>query len=368
MKALVVTPSYPRYVGDYHGGFIQSLCYRLAKHVTVTVLAPRTRTQSNIAEPFKVLRFPYMPLRNMEYIAEVTLKGAPLLHLAELPPYLVMAYLHSYGIEADLVNTHLAIPLGVVNSFNLKKVPRVVTCHGSDCSLPLRSGVYLPFTRLALRKADRVIAVSEYVRKLAVKLGADSEKTRRVYLGVDVKRFKPKKSERDVPTIGTLGRMVTEKNIEDILLAFEQIRKSRDLKLIIGGDGPNLKALKWLAKQREIEGVSFLGRVKRPEDFYRLCDVFVLSSTSEGLSSSLQEAMASGCVPVAVKGYGCPEVIEEGVNGFLYKPRDIRQLIKSILSALDNPWMRNTARRTIVSDFNADKNVLEYLNVYREVA
>lgn len=364
----MVTPCYPRFVGDYHGGFIQSLCHRLAKHVEVTVLSPRTRTLSEIGEPFKVYRFPYMPLRNMEYIAEVTLKEAPLLHIAELPPYLFMAYLQSIGFKVDLVNTHLAIPLGVVTSFHPRRVPRVVTCHGSDCSLPIRKGIYHPFTRLALRKSDRIIVVSDYVKKLAVRLGADPSKTRRVYLGVDVKRFSPKKVEHEVQTIGTLGRMVKEKNVEDILLAFEQLRKGRDLRLLVGGDGPNLQSLRRLARNKGISGVYFLGKVSKPEDFYRRCDVFVLSSTSEGLSSSLQEAMASGCVPVAVNGYGCPEVVEDGVNGLLYRPRDVSNLVKSIGVALDNQLMGSAARKTIVNDFNADKNVESYLGVYHEVA
>jgi hypothetical protein len=137
LRALIVTPSYPRFEGDYHGGFIQNLCRRLAEHVDLTVLAPRTRTLNQPKEKFKVLRFPYMPLKRMEFVAEITLKGAPPINIVELPPYLFSAYFHTLKEkQVDLVNTHLAIPLGFITSLNPIRVPKVVTCHGSDSICP----------------------------------------------------------------------------------------------------------------------------------------------------------------------------------------------------------------------------------------
>jgi glycosyltransferase involved in cell wall biosynthesis len=225
----------------------------------------------------------------------------------------------------------------------------------------------MPFTKFALRKADRVIAVSEYIRKLTIRIGAEPKKTRKVYLGVDVERFKPIKRMHKRQTIGTLGRIVKEKNVEDIILAFKQISKHRDVKLLIGGDGPNINSLKRMAESMQLRDIHFLGRIKDPSDFYKRCDVFVLASTREGLSTSLQEAMASGCVPVAVRGCGCPELIRDEVNGFMYVPRNVKQLTLRIESALENPKMGLMARRTILDSFNAETNSLKYLDVYFEL-
>ena len=64
MKVLTVTPSYPRFKGDYHGRFIQDLCCKLAENgIDVEVLAPRSRSCRSYASGFKVRRFPFLPSR-----------------------------------------------------------------------------------------------------------------------------------------------------------------------------------------------------------------------------------------------------------------------------------------------------------------
>jgi len=133
MRALAVTPSYPRFPGDYHGAFIHDLCTRIAdRGVDLKVLAPRTRTLKPIQTNHPVRRFPYLPSQWMELIPERTLKNAPLGHLVQLPPYLASALLHVASEATDLVHAHLAIPLGFIASMNPRGAPLLVTCHGSD--------------------------------------------------------------------------------------------------------------------------------------------------------------------------------------------------------------------------------------------
>jgi glycosyltransferase involved in cell wall biosynthesis len=98
--------------------------------------------------------------------------------------------------------------------------------------------------------------------------------------------------------------------------------------------------------------------------FHRLCDVFALASANEGLSVSLQEAMSSGCVPVAADAWGSREVITDGVDGFLYRARDVEALAARLEAALDAPRMGVKARETIVSGFNLDTNYRKYLDAY----
>jgi glycosyltransferase involved in cell wall biosynthesis len=102
--------------------------------------------------------------------------------------------------------------------------------------------------------------------------------------------------------------------------------------------------------------------------FHRLCDVFVLTSVGEGLSMSLQEAMATGCVPVAVDGFGCPEIITDGVNGYLFTPRDVEGLTEKALQAASNLRLGRKARETIVRRFSPDEGVRRYLDLYRELS
>lgn len=367
MKVLVVTPSYPRYEGDYHGAFIDALNQHISKKINIKVLAPRTRTQKEYATDFPVKRFAYLPSQRMEWLAEQTMKNAPIHHLVQLPAYMTSAYLNIIKERTDLIHTHFAIPLGYLAAINPTRTPQIVTCHGSDITLPYEKQIYRPFTKYVLKKTRKTITVSNYIRTLAIRLGSDPQKTETVYLGVDTKKFKPGKKDTNTITIGTLGRMIPEKRIEDILESMRVLEGKLDCRLLIGGDGPHLSFLKELAKKMGLINVRFLGRVHDAQMFLGSCDLFVLASTREGLSISLQEAMSAGCVPVAVNGYGCDELISSGVNGFLFKPRDVESLVCSIVEASVNLRYGRHARETVVRDFNMEKNAGRYVEIYHEV-
>lgn len=378
MKVMVVTPSYPRFRGDYHGRFVQDICRELAgMGVRLKVLAPRTRTLEAHRSGFNVGHFPYLPSKNVEFLPEGTMKGAPLRNLVQLPPYLLSAYLHIMAERADLVHVHLAIPLGFIAALDPRSNPLVVTCHGSDCTLPCTKPVYRPFTRLALRRADRVVAVSKFIRNVAIGLGAPPENVEVVYIGVDTAKFRPPtdkanlKKEHGIPenslVIGTLGRLIPEKRVGDLVRAAAIVSGEIDAHFLVGGDGPQRPYLEHLAGRLGAENVSFLGEIRDAVSFHQLCDIFVLPSVREGLSISLQEAMATGCVPVAVNGFGCPELIEDGENGYLFEPMDVVGMADRILRAVSKPSLGVRARETIEKGFDIKKNVCRYLEIYEKV-
>ncbi len=379
MRVLTVTSSFPRFEGDYYGNFVYDQCLRLAEAgVDITVLAPRTRSSRKGSRKLKVIRFPFMPSKRLEVLPEQTLKHASPTDLMQLPPYLCSAYLHLVGQSADIVHAHLAIPMGFLASLSPRKAPLVVTCHGGDCLLPLAKPVYRPFVRRALRKADRVVAVSAFIRNLAVRLGAPEERVAVIYLGVDAERFRPA-SDRNIlrealgiPTdrlvVGTLRRLVPEKRVEDFIRAAVRIQGEIDAFFVVGGEGFHRPYLERLSRELGLTDIIFLGRIADASLFHRLCDVFVLTSVGEGLSMSLQEAMATGCVPVAVDGFGCPEVITDGVNGYLFRPQDVVGLTEKVLQAASNLRLGRKARETIVRCFSPDEGVRRYLDLYRELS
>lgn len=374
---LVVTPCYPRFPGDFNGGFVRDLCLRLAaRGVELVVLAPRSRTMGRQDAPFPVRRFPYLPFQSAESLPEETMKGAPLGRLAQLPPYVASAFLHVSAGEPALIHSHLAIPLGFAASLAPVKAPRIITCHGSDCTLPLDNPAYLPFTRHALRRADAVVTVSRYVEGLARRLGARNVET--IYLGVDTSRFKPPRNRRalreqlGIPdgalVVGTLGRLVHEKSIHDLIEAAETVSRKLDAFFLIGGDGPERSRLEAMALKKGLSNVVFTGAVRDAPSFLGLLDVFALPSSREGLSLSLQEAMATGCVPVAAYGHGSDEVIEDGKNGFLYPPGDAAALADRIIEASNSLPLGKIARVTIVRGFDAEAGADHYAELYHRLA
>jgi len=374
LRVLAVTPSYPRFQGDYHGRFIHDHCVALHESgVQVTVLAPQSRSTRPFSTPFEVDRFPSMPSKRLELLPERTMKGAPLPHLAQIPPYLASAYIRLLGEAADVIHVHWAIPLGYLAALTPRKAPLVVTCHGSDCTLAYSKPWLRPFVRKTFSRAERVVAVSDYIRRIAVYLGARDVEV--IYLGVDTDMFRPpayKKGLRermglpnDRPIVGTLGRLVRDKRIGDLIEAARLISEETDAIFLIGGTGPEEARLKSLAKGRD--EIVFLGETHDPTGFHGACDVSVLASVREGLSISLQEAMATACVPVACDGVGCRELVKDGENGFLFQPGDVHGLARKILQALEDPSLGMRARETIQEGFDIKENVSKYVSLYEEL-
>lgn len=371
MRVLVVTPSYPRFQGDYHGRFIQDHCNALHERgVRVTVLAPRSRSTRPFSTPFEVDRFPSMPSKRLELLPERTMKGAPVSHLAQIPPYLASAYIRLMAQTTDIVQAHWAIPLGFIAALTPRKTPLVVTCHGSDCTLAYSNPWLRPFVRKTFSRAERVIAVSDYIRRIAVNLGAQDVEV--IYLGVDTEKFRPPVDEKglrerlglpvDRPVVGTLGRLVRDKRIGDFIEAARLVSEKTDAIFLIGGTGPEEARLRSLAMGHD--EIVFLGEVHDPAGFHGLCDVSVLTSVREGLSISLQEAMATACVPVAGDGVGCRELVRDGENGYLFQPGDVNGLSEKILQALEDPSLGIRARETIQEGFDIRENVSRYISLY----
>ncbi len=101
-------------------------------------------------------------------------------------------------------------------------------------------------------------------------------------------------------------------------------------------------------------------------------DIFVLSSTTEGLGTSLLDAMACGKPIVATTAGGIPEVVEDGVTGLLVPPRDERALAAAIVRLLKDRGLRETLGAAglarVRERFSAERMVQDTLNVYRRVA
>ncbi len=255
---------------------------------------------------------------------------------------------------------------------NFLKIPYVIWGQGSDIYLPGR------FTRITskpiLQNADAVLALTENMK----------QKMREIYdreisivpNGIDLERFKisPESKKKDsTKTIIFVGRLHPVKGVQYLIEAMAIVhQESPEVKLILVGDGEERELLENLTDSLGIrECVEFAGRVphERVQDYMNQAEVFVLPSLSEGFPVTILEAMACGLPIVATQVGGVPDVIKNGVNGYLVKAKDPNETVEALLKLLQDAQLRATISKTNkqkVDEYSWGRVALALEKIYRE--
>lgn len=217
------------------------------------------------------------------------------------------------------------------------------------------------------RNVDAFVVISQEIDAELAALGVPQEK--RVFLpnGVNTERCTPISEERklklrnelSLPAEATLvayvGRLVPEKRVDHLLNLWPQIQSNYPTaRLLIVGEGSEESRLKRML----VDGSQFTGQVKDAVPYLQAADLFVLPSSTEGLSNSMLEAMSCGLPVLATTVGGAPDVIEHGKNGFLIPPDDVDSLQRGLQTLLADGTLRFTlgsnARARILADFSLD--------------
>ena len=135
----------------------------------------------------------------------------------------------------------------------------------------------------------------------------------------------------------SVGRLSKEKDIPTLIKAFAESLKIKPSRLLIVGDGPERQNILKLIKSLGLtEQIALLGHVTNPYPLFRQANVFVLSSTREGLPTVLIEALALGCSAVSTDVRSGPrEILEDGRLGFLVPPSNAEALASAMLNSLN---------------------------------
>jgi glycosyltransferase involved in cell wall biosynthesis len=236
----------------------------------------------------------------------------------------------------DVVYAHFLVPAGLIAAL-AQRAPLVVTAHGRDVrNVGAISGVAAA-TRLTVRRAATVIAVSDYLRReLEAKVPDARGKTEVVDSGVDLERFPILPMPGRTPAFVCIGSLTERKNVVRLARAFERLGEGE---LTFVGDGP---------LRRELEGrehVRVVGRVPHDEIPAHLARASVLCQPSllEPLGQSLLEGMATGRSVVATRIGGPPELVPPGA-GVLVDPLDDESIVDGLSRAAALPTPNPAAR------------------------
>ena len=186
-----------------------------------------------------------------------------------------------------------------------------------------------------VRRADTLIAPSDYLARVITTWGVSASKIFVVYNAVEIPSF----ARTTVPlttrlNVVTVGRLVAWKQIDHLIEAVTEIE---DAGLVVVGDGPERSRLEDLARANNVnDRVYFAGQRSQEETLALMaaCDLFVLNSTYEGFPHVVLEAMCAGLPVVATEVGGTPELVRHGENGLLISPNANGALSMTLLKLL----------------------------------
>lgn len=259
---------------------------------------------------------------------------------------------HDNGLSGFSLNSSVVLPPRAVTIHHLART----TLEALEVSLLDRvrnirgeMGISPLIEPLCMKRADRIVAVSQFTKKDIMNVyDIPESRIEVIYHGVNPKGYVfPEEAKVKIkntlginsqPMILFTGKLALRKGVDILLRALPKVLKEVDVKLVLAGSG-NQQDYRHLAQALGIlDKLHFLGRV--PDDTLRLlyssCDLFVLPSRLEGLGIVILEAMAAGKPIVATNVGGIPELIESGQNGVLVECNNQEELASAIIKVLSD--------------------------------
>ncbi|MBV8097626.1 MAG: glycosyltransferase family 4 protein [Verrucomicrobia bacterium] len=290
--------------------------------------------------------------------------------IIEMASYVLLASWRAVRLarahQIDSTLAFFSVPGGIVARWLSlwTRIPYVVSLRGGDVPgtephLQIFYRVLQPLRRDILRHARAVCAPSKGLKALSEK--SDPIPVQVVPNGTDTDLFRPQPERHaKVPTLLSVGRLHAQKNVGYFLDLVAEIKSKTEVRALIIGDGPERPGLEATAVSLGItDCVQFTGWLPRENvrEAYQSATFLVHASNYEGMSNVILEALASGLPVVASQIPGNTELIEDGVNGFLFDPAgDPAQLANRISRLFQDQtnWdqLSAAARATIENRFS----------------
>ncbi|MCD6418950.1 glycosyltransferase family 4 protein [bacterium] len=267
--------------------------------------------------------------------------------------------------SAICANWKMAVPMWWYNSLRTKKekIPYIIMVHGLDAFESRMFNRWM--MRRVLNGADFVVSGAKNVAQIIRREHRYSPEIPIIHCGVDVNIFKPMSIEaeffekykipRDRKIVLSLGRLVPRKGFDNVIRALPIIEKQvSNFMHIIAGRGKYEKYLKNLAEEIGVsDRVKFVGFVPDEDvpKFFNIADVFAMPSREigtdiEGFGITYLEANACGKPVVAGNSGGVPDAVEDGVNGLLVPPEDVKKIADAITKFLvDENFARKIGKK-----------------------
>lgn len=296
-------------------------------------------------------------------ISHLTLSGFPLI------PALVLNYKYKTPILITEHGVFIRERLIAINSSEYSYFLKTLLIKFSEC-----------ITKLAYYKADMILSVNKFNTHWEKLYGASQSKISVVYNGVDHNLFIPRKKPnhlKNIPVVVAAARVFELKDILTMIRSCNEVRKIiPNVRYIVYG---NKNAVPAYTQECEAlidelnlaDNFELAGYHSKPELIYAEGDISILTSISEGFPFTVIESMSSGIPVVATDVGGVSEALEDGVSGYICKPKDYKGIANRVVALLTDDKLRSymsiNARKRVEKDFTIQKFIKGYEQVYETI-
>ena len=284
-------------------------------------------------------------------------------------------------IQPEIVHAHdphgVAIAAAAIGFGGLDVKPTLVASRRVDFALKMNA-----LSQWKYRQVAAFLCASDAIRQILIGQGIPRERALTIHEGIDLAHVDaaPPVSVREAfwlptnaPVVGCVGALVDHKGHRYLVhAAADIVRAVPEARIVILGEGDLRDELSRMIHELGLERHVLLPGF-RPDvlSLLKAVDVFVMPSITEGLGTSILDAMACRKAVVASAVGGIPEVVEDGRTGLLVPPRDASALGSAIVRLLRDPSLAgrlaDAGRARVEQRFTADRMVQDTLDVYRRL-
>jgi glycosyltransferase involved in cell wall biosynthesis len=279
------------------------------------------------------------------------------------------------SFKPDIVHSHYISSYGLLGSLSGFH-PYISSVWGSDIyDVPKKSIFHRLAIKWALKKSDLILSTSHAMAK-ETRLYTKKNIIATPF-GIDLDQFQPCTSKDNEITIGTVKKLAKKYGIEYLIEAFKLVKTRHpelNLKLLLVGGGHDEKLYQNMVKNENLEDYTvFTGSV--PFDqvpaYHNKLDVYVALSSFESFGVAILEASACEKPVVVSDVGGLPEVVEDGVTGFVVPRKNPEAAADAIEKLVLDKNLRfklgKAGRRRVLENYDWNKNVDHMIAIYRDI-
>lgn len=312
--------------------------------------------------------------------------------LFQYPPYCLALASRMEEVAAhqklDVLHVHYAIPHSIsamlaqqMLARTGRRLPFITTLHGTDITLVGSDRSYFPITKFSIEQSDGVTVISDYLRARTQDFFGITRDIRVIKNFVNCEIYQPdfhgrtrdeSLGPRGVKRLIHVSNFRPVKRVIDCLRIFKEVLKRTPAHLVMVGDGPERTPAENAACEMGLEkNVTFLGKQAHVERILPLAHVLLLPSELESFGLVALEGMACGVPPVATRVGGLPELVTEGVDGYLEAVGDIEAHAARVCDLLLDEEkfraMAAAARHTAETRFCTELIIPQYEQYYNHI-